>query len=248
VHNFVWLIVGIYQSGSVYLSRIVGKIPSPAKLLSATRRLSRLLDNPAIRVRDLDEPIARGWLETQLQNLGEIRLIVDGTKIGFRHQLLIVCLAYRKRAIPIAWTWVKQIKGHSSATKHLALLAYVHKLIPRGTAVFLVGDREFGAVAILRQLDHWRWFYVMRQKSATGIWFDENSSWRTYGSFIQTPGQSIWLGSSCLTAKEIFPVNLLVHWEVGEKEPRCLATNLPNLSMALCYCRRRMGSMRCLVI
>jgi len=83
VHNFVWLIVGIFRSGSVYLSRIAGKIPSPAKLLSATRRLSRLLDNPAIRVRDWDEPIARGWLETQLQNLGAIRLIVDGTKIGF---------------------------------------------------------------------------------------------------------------------------------------------------------------------
>jgi len=35
--------------------------------------LSRLLDNPAIRVGDWNEPIARGWLETRLQNLGEIR-------------------------------------------------------------------------------------------------------------------------------------------------------------------------------
>ena len=35
---------------------------------------------------------------------GEIRLVFDGTKIGFGHQLLIVCLAYRKRTIPIAWT------------------------------------------------------------------------------------------------------------------------------------------------
>jgi hypothetical protein len=240
IRIFVWLIIGIYQSRSVCMSRIAGKIPGPAKLLSTTRRLSRLLDNPAIRVREWYEPIAREWLDTQYRHLGEIRLIVDGTKIGFGHQLLIVCLAYRKRAIPIAWTWVKHVKGHSSAWKQLALLAYVRKLIPSGAAVFLVGDCEFGSVAVLRQLDRWRWFYVLRQKSDTGVWFDEKSGWHTFGSYINKPGQSIWLGRGCLTVKEIYPVNLLVHWEVGEKEPWCLATNLPDLGMALRFYRRRM--------
>jgi len=240
VRNFVWLMVGIFHSRSVCLSRVASKIPGRAKLLSITRRLGRLLDNPAIRVREWYAPIARDWLETQLRNLGEIRLIVDGTKIGFGHQLLIVCLAYRKRAVPIAWTWVKHVRGHSSANKQLALLAYVRTLIPRKAAIFLVGDCEFGAVAILRQLDQWHWFYVLRQKSDTGLWFAENSGWRTFGSFIHKPGHSIWLGPGYLTAKEIYPVNLLVHWEIGEKEPWCLATNLPDLSMALRYYRIRM--------
>ena len=140
IRNIVWLVTGIYQSRSVCLSRIAGKIPGPAKLLSTTRRLSRLLDNPAIRVREWYEPIAREWLETQFQHLGEIRLIIDGSKVGFGHQLLIVCLEYRKRAIPIAWTWVKHVKGHSSAWKQLALMAYVRKLIPKGAAIFVVGD------------------------------------------------------------------------------------------------------------
>lgn len=238
--NFVWLVIGIYQSRSVCLSRIAGKIPGPAKLLSTTRRLSRLLDNPAIRVREWYEPIAREWLETQFRCMGEVRLIVDGTKIGYGHQLLIVSLAYRKRAIPIAWTWVKHVRGHSSAWKQLTLLDYVRKLIPRGAAVFLVGDREFGAVAVLRQLDQWRWFYVLRQKCDTGVWFHENNGWRTFGSYIDKPCQSIWLGRGYLTVKEIYPVNLLVHWKVGEKEPWCLATNLPDLSMALRYYRFRM--------
>lgn len=240
VRNFVWLMIGIYQSRSVSLSRIAGKIPGPAKLLSTTRRLSRLLDNPAIRVREWYAPIAREWLETQFRHVGEIRLIVDGTKIGFGHQLLIVCLAYRKRAIPIAWTWVKQVKGHSTATKQLALLAYVRKLIPIGAAVFLVGDCEFGSVAVLRLLDRWHWFYVLRQKTDTGVWFNEKSDWQTFGSYIHQPSQSFWLGRGYLTAKEIYPVNLLVHWEVGEKEPWCLATNLPDLPMALRFYRLRM--------
>jgi hypothetical protein len=62
VRSFVWLIIGIFQSRSVNLSRIAGKIPGPAKLLSITRRLSRLLDNPAIRVREWYKPIACDWL------------------------------------------------------------------------------------------------------------------------------------------------------------------------------------------
>lgn len=240
IRNFVWLLVGIYQSRSVCLSRIAGKVPGPAKLLSTTRRLSRLLDNAAIRVREWYEPIARQWLEAQFRNLGEIRLIVDGTKIGFRHQLLIVCLAYRKRSIPIAWTWVKHARGHSSARKQLALLAYVRSLIPVGAATFLVGDCEFGSVAVLRQLDRWHWFYVLRQKANTGVWFNESSAWQTFGSYVDKPGRSVWLGKGYLTAKEIYPSHLLVHWKVGEKEPWCLATNLPDRQMTLRFYARRM--------
>ena len=202
VCNFVWLITGIYQSRSVCLDRIAGKMPGKAKLLSYTRRLSRLLENPAIRDREWCEPVARQWLEAQFQHLGEIHLIVDGTKIGFGHQLLIVCLAYRKRAIPIAWTWVKHVKGHSSAFKQLALLANVRNLLPVGAAVFLVGDQEFGSVAVLRQLDKWHWFYILRQKADSGVWFNEQSDWQTFGSHIQKPGQSSWLGRGYLTAKE----------------------------------------------
>ena len=240
VRNFVWLIIGIHQSRSVTLSRVAGKIPGSAKLLSSTRRMSRFLNNPAIRVRAWYEPIAGQWLEAQYSHLGEIRLIVDGTKIGFGHQLLIVCLAYRKRSIPIAWTWVRHVKGHSNASKQLALLAYVRKLIPAGAAVFLVGDSEFGSVAVLRQLDWWHWFYVLRQKIDTGVWLDEQSGWQAFGSFIHKPGQSIWLDKGYLTASEIYPVNLMVHWKVGKKEPWCLATNLPDLRMAVQFYRRRM--------
>jgi len=240
IRSFVWLIVGIYQSRSVNLSRIAGKVPGPAKLLSTTRRLSRLLANPAIRVREWYEPIAREWLERQWHNAGEIHLIVDGTKIGFGHQLLIVCLAYRKRAIPIAWTWVRHIRGHSSASKQLALLGYVRRLVPKAATVFLVGDCEFGAVAVLRQLDQWQWAYVLRQKSDTLIFLTSVLGWQPFDHYISRPGQSIWLGRGDLTAKEIYPTNLLVHWKAGEKEPWCLATNLPDRNMTLRFYRFRM--------
>ena len=86
IRNFVWLMIGIYRSRSVSLSRIAGKIPGKAQLLSSARRLSRFLGNPAIDVRAW-YPIARSWLERQAQSLQQVRLIVDGTKVGFGHQL-----------------------------------------------------------------------------------------------------------------------------------------------------------------
>ncbi|MCJ7703470.1 MAG: IS4 family transposase, partial [Anaerolineales bacterium] len=239
VRNFVWLLIGIHQSRSVKLSRVAGKIPGSAKLVSTIRRLSRLLDNLAIRVRAWYAPIARQWLETQYRHLGEIRLVVDGTKIGAGHQLLIVCLVYRSRAIPIAWTWVKHVKGHSTGRKQLALLAYVRSLISDGAVVFLVGDCEFGSVLVLQQLDQWHWFYVLRQKSDTCVWFAEQENWKSFGSHIQKSGQSLWLGPGYLTLKEIYPVNLMVHWKRGEKEPWCLATNLPDRRLALRFYARR---------
>jgi hypothetical protein len=240
--------IGIYESRSVTLSKIACKIPGSALLLSTVKRLSRFLENPAIRVREWYEPMARQWLQSQAECLGEIRLIVDGTKVGFGHQLLLVSLAYRRRAIPIAWTWIPHVKGHSSAFKQLALLNYVRKLLPPGIGVFLpapvpqvqvVGDCEFGSVEVLKWLDSWHWFYVLRQKSDTGVWLASSTEWKSFGRFIQKPGQSFWLGRGYLTAQEIYPVNLLVHWDVGEEEPWCLATNLPDREIALRGYRRR---------
>ena len=227
VRSFAWLLVGIHHSRLVTPSKIAGKIPGEAKLLSGVRRLGRFLNNPAIRVRDWYEPLARQWLAAQFHHLGEIRLVVDGTQIGSRHPLLIVCLTYCKRAIPLAWTWVKHARGHSTGIKQLALLAYIRRLIPLEAAVFLVGDCEFGSVPVLRQ------------SSDTGIWFSEQAGWQPFGSHIQKPGPSFWLGTGYLTAAHIYRVNLLVHWKRGEKEPGCLATNLPDKRMALRFYRLR---------
>jgi hypothetical protein len=240
IRNFTWLIVGIYQSRSVNLNRIAGKIPGTAKLLSFTRRLSRFLSNPTIDVQGWYEPIARSWLEKQAKHIQQIQLIVDGTKVGFAHQLLIVSLAYRKRAIPIAWTWVNHIKGHSTPEAQLALLAYVKSLLPTGIAILLVGDCEFGAVEVLQQLEKWHWDYVLREKRRTKVCLFEQTEWFAFGSFLKKPGTSIWLGNGFLTQSEIYPVNLLVHWKAGKDEPWCLATNLPDLRMALHAYSRRM--------
>jgi hypothetical protein len=165
---------------------------------------------------------------------------VDGTKIGFGHQLLMVSLAYRRRAVPIAWSWIRYVRGHSSGKQQVCLLKYVGSLIPQNAPVFLVGDSEFGSIAVLRQLEGWRWFFALRQKGNTGLWINEQVGWQRMEKFVQQTGQTHWCPNSYLTQTEIYPVAALIHWQVGEKEPWCLATNLPHASLTLRYYRRRM--------
>jgi hypothetical protein len=169
VQNFVWLLVGVFHSHSVSLSKIAGKVISTAKNVSTVRRLSRFLASAAVDVRSWYRSTAKAWLKSQLEHVGEIRLIVDGTKIGFGHQLLMVSLAYRRRAVPVAWSWVRHVRGHSTAMKQIRLLNYVRSLIPQKAPVFLVGDSEFGSMAVLRQIKEWHWFFVLRQKGNLGL-------------------------------------------------------------------------------
>lgn len=239
VRNMAWLIVGILASHSVHLSRVASKIPGQAVLNSSVQRIRRFLSNPAVCVRQWYEPVAKRLLESQAQGGGGIQLLLDGSKVGFGHQLLMVAIGYRRRALPIAWTWVKGKRGHSSAYKQLALLKYVHGLIPQDAPALVAGDSEFGAVPVLKQLEKWHWTYVLRQQGSHLVKL-EGHDWQPFGSLIEQAGQSFWFEQVLLTQKHAYQVNLLAHWLPGEKEPWLLATNLSTQKAALTTYRRRM--------
>ncbi len=238
LRNMAWLITGIFMSRSVHLSLVACKLPGQATLNSLTRRLDRFLENSAVRVREWYEPIAKELL--QQRSGTKICLIVDGSKVGFGHQLLVVTLAYRKRAIPLVWMWVRSSRGHSTPGRQLALLHYIYKLLPSYTQVLLLGDSEFGAIEVLRQLDQWGWQYVLRQKGSHLVRKSENDLWIALGSLLDKAGQSLWLGLQQLTRVHAYSTNVLAHWKIGEKEPWLLATNLPSLNEALRAYEKRM--------
>lgn len=245
LRNFSWLLAGLFLSRSVHLSKIANKIPATkATLPSVVRRLSRLVDNASIRVREWYEPLARRLIECQARKLGEVRLIVDGSKVGFKHRLVMVGLAHRKRAIPIAWSWVRSEKGHSSARKQSALLGHVRRLMPDGVAarVSVVGDSEFGGVAVMERLEEWGWYYVLRQKSSHLACSGQqpHREWRALGELIERRGERVWLEGALLSRLHAHETNLLLYWGRGEKEPWLLATNLPECGEALSCYRRRM--------
>jgi hypothetical protein len=202
--------------------------------------LERLLENRALCVREWYLPIAISWLDSAARTSGEVRLIIDTTKVSFAHQKLMVALAFQRRAIPIAWTWRRGAKGHSSARLQIALLAYVRRLLPKDVPVLLVGDSEFEAGALQAQLEAWGWGYVLRQKPNNQVHRAEEPSWQAFRDLVTRAPQSVWVRGARLTRKHARQVNLLAHWAEGEKEPWLLATNLPTRYAALRAYRRRM--------
>lgn len=236
--NLAWLIVGIFYSSSVYLSKIANQMPGQAVRHSAVRRLSRFLDNGAVNVREWYRPLASQLLEEAATITGEIRLIIDATQIAQNHQLLMVALAYRRRALPIAWTWIRSGKGHSSGHKQMALFTYIRQLIPATAKVTVVGDSEFTPLQGL--LDSWGWFYALRQKGSHLYRQNSPDDWQRVNTLVTKPGQSRWLSNIELTREHRHRCHFFAYWQPGEKEPWLIATNLPDAQTTKRYYKLRM--------
>jgi hypothetical protein len=234
-----WLMAGLFMSGCIHLSHVARKIPGAIQQASKVKMLSRLLNNGHIRVRDWYEPIASELLVTASQ-YGPLTLVVDGTKVGHGHQLLMVALVYHKRALPVAWTWVKGTRGHSSAYRQCALLTYVHRLLPPEAVVFIAGDSEFGAIPVLQQLEQWGWGYALRQKGQHLIQEAATTDWLRGEALVRQPGDCCWLENVKLTQRHAHATNFLAYWKDGEKAPWLLASNLPTATATKRLYRQRM--------
>jgi hypothetical protein len=240
LRTIAWMMVGMMMSRSVHLSYMAQKIASVSQQTSIVKRMSRLLQNGAWRVRDWYSPLARELLSEVVASGQVVRLIIDGTRVGGGHRLLMVAVAYRRRSLPLAWTWLKGTRGHSLATTQCALFAYLRTLLPAGAKVLVVGDSEFGSVELMRTLDQWGWDYVLRQKGRTRLSPQESALWQRADALVQQPGQSAWLVDVHFTQRFAFPVNLLAYWQPGQEHPWLLTTNLATLQQTLAAYRRRM--------
>jgi hypothetical protein len=215
------------------------KLPFAAQLTSRVQRLSRFLQSETFQVRTWYRPIAEKLL-AEAADHGVVRLLVDGTKIGASHQLLMVALAFRHRALPIAWCWVKGARGHSSAQQQCHLLSDVHDLLPPTARVELAGDCEFGAVAVLQQLQAWHWHYALRQKGNTQVCVAASGTLCSFEDLVTAKGQPFWYLHGLLTQQHRYHTTLLAYWALGENRPWLLATNLSHPTATLRLYRHRM--------
>lgn len=236
--NLTWLIVGLYLSGKVQTSAIVLKWPIAVKVASLTRRLSRFLDNGAIRSAIVMRPVARQLLARAAQH--RLTLVVDASKIGAGFQLVIVGLAYKKRVLPLAWSWVPYAKGAIATDVQLALFKRVQGLLPDGAQVVLVGDAGFSSVSVLRQLEKWNWSYVLRQKGSCRVQRTGQTDWQRLDSLVTAAGQVAWLAAVRFTAKWQHTTHVLAAWQIGYEHPWLLTTNLPDARLARQAYARRM--------
>jgi len=232
--NLLWLMMGICLSGSVHLNIVARKVPLRAQKLSLVQRFRRFLGNGAVQVREWYAPTARALVVAAASG-GQVRLVIDSSKVSGRYRLLMVSVAYRRRSLPLAWTWVKGTRGHCTTKLQLKLLSYVQRLIPFTAQVSLVGDCEFGNPLLIEYLNGWRWAYTLRQAGDTLIMTKGDKRWVRLDAWTLRPGELHWLGHVLLTRASAYPSHVVLYWQQGEKAAWFLATSclLPRLAIAM---------------
>jgi len=165
---------------------------------------------------------------------------MDSSKVSAHHRLVLVGIAYRQRVVPLAWTWVRSSRGHSSTQLQIALLAYVRGLLPPQAKVSLVGDCEFGHMPLLSVLQEWTWDYVLRQSGHQLVDVATETDWLRLDALLPDRGDWRFVGDVYLTATHQVPTHLLLAWEWRYPTPWLLATNLTNPRLILRLYHRRM--------
>lgn len=237
--NLIYLMMGIFQSSSVQLNRIARKTPIRAKKLSIVKRLTRFLGNPAVRVREWYHPFAEQLLGSA-GAAGQVHLIIDASKVAFGFRLVMVSVAYQRRSLPLAWTWLLGSRGHSSTATQVKLLDYVRRLLPERVGVSVVGDSEFGHPRLIENLHVWGWDYALRQPGDHLVMLRATPGWQRIDRLPLRKGHFIWIGRVLLTQASPYPTHLVLFWKPGEAKPWYLATNLLDPRAAIRLYRRRM--------
>lgn len=236
--NLALLVVGLYLAQSVYLSKIGSKLPIAAKKLSLADRLRRFLSNTAVQVEAYYEPL----LVPLLRGLAdkEVVLIMDTTQVGPWHRALVLSLAYRGRALPLAWSVHEGTRGNVAATAQIALLERIYQLLPLVSSVTLLGDSGFDSTDLLLWLRAHEWHFVIRQKRRATVRPLHEDAWFALREVELQEGETKSLGWVYLAKSSPFgPVWVVLHWKQGEDEPWLLVSDYGHTRLVLRLYRKR---------
>ncbi len=227
--NLSLLSFGLVAAGNCQLPRIAAKLPMLTGPASLTQRLRRLLRNKAIEPTTLYPPVARFLLRAF--GGGKARLILDATDLGGRLPVLFVAVAYRGRALPLAWRMLPTM-GCSEFREQKALLSEVAALVPPSVEVTLLADREYGSLDMTRWCLTQKWHFCLRLKK--NRWFiaadGQGKQFRKQiASLPLEPGGRFFVGDIHLPALPEQSLNLCCGWSRDNKddEPWYILTDLP---------------------
>ncbi len=216
------LMTGIFHSRDVRLSRIAENIPLDVQEDSVAQRFRRWLKNPRLDERAIYDPVARQLLVSLRHT--RLRLQIDRTMIDDRFNVLMVSLAYRRRAIPLAWRGLPHL-GNSTFMEREDILPHVVDLLPAGATVLLLGDREFGTPDLMRSAQVYGWDYCLRVKGTSYVYLP-TGQWVQLRDLAPDPGTRYYLTDVKLTLSQGYgPIHFALACDDRSDDPWFIATN-----------------------
>jgi hypothetical protein len=236
VVTLAMMIAGIVMSKKAQLSEMSNEVPAKAKDKSIEMRMRRWVKHEGLD----EELIYLPFAQQILRALTHMPLVVvmDASQVGRNCMVLMVGVVYKKRALPLVWLVYPGKKGHTSAERHIQVLAKLKALLPEGAEVILMGDAEYDTSEML-------------------LWMQENTSWnyviRTSPQiYVHSPLGEHPIADIPLQKKSVFQyrqvgftqaasvqVNLVGWWGSMYENPIYLLSNLENKYQTCRYYRRR---------
>jgi hypothetical protein len=236
VQTLALLMVGIFESRDVRLSRIAERVPLDIHEDNVAQRFRRWLKNPQVDERAIYDQVAFRILGSLRHT--RLRIQIDRTLIKERFNVLVLSIAYRKRALPLVWQVLPHL-GSSTFKERNAILAHLAELLPAGCTVVILGDREFGHPDMMRSIRAHHWDFCLRVKGSDFICLAPGQ-WVKLKQLAPAPGTHYCLTDVLLTKAQGYgPVHFALACDAGSTDPWFIATNcLPSRRTLREYARR----------
>ena len=210
------------------VSRSLGILGKPD---TVERRFQRFLANPRLELAPGCRNLSR-WAIEALPAREPLLLLVDETSLQDRLKAMVVSLAYRGKALPLAWRCYHQERWPQGQVELiLTLLDWVAGGIPAGRKVTVMVDRGIGSSPrLLRAIAERGWHYLARVPKSVLIQGPEGGT-RPIGSLIQLEGER-WEGEvRAFKRAGWIQCRALGEWGRGHREPWLILTNDPRATV-----------------
>jgi hypothetical protein len=230
------LVALLQKERQVSLERLATLFAQPIQFESRRRNLQRFLILPQLSAKALWFPFVKHWFRQQFKRGQQVYLVLDRTAWK-GHNLLMVSVAYGKRAIPVYWQLLDK-QGQSSLAEQKAVLRPVLDWVRRYQPIVL-GDREFHSVAFADWLRSQQVDFVLRLPKSTTVKLDCESDFERLDELPQFPGIAIHEVQVQVTQQQGFGrFNLVTRWKRVYHHNQAnqvwyLLTNLDTLEAAL---------------
>ena len=190
------------------------------------RRLQRFLSNRRVNWAVSSQALAAWVLELFSGTL--VVLLVDETSLQDKLRVMSVCLAYRGRAIPLAW-WC--YPAHRWPKPQVALigelLQRVADVMPPGKTVLVQADRGIGcSPRLLRRIQALGWFYLVRVQGQVRLRLADGRC-VAFRQLLPAVGTA-WAGAVWAFKKAQWQRCWAVaYWKRPHQQPWLLLTNWP---------------------
>lgn len=234
------LVTGLLLARHTALPRIAAqlrRVTPTAHADSIERRLRRILAHTQWDMPNVFEAFVRAGL--QWLPAGQCVLVLDDTQQTDRCTLTTLALAYRGRALPLAWCrWSGKL--HGAYWQQIdQLFEQVQRLLPPQVQPVLLADRGLASPALIKLVRQRGWDYLVRVQRDTTLRTEPRGPRVHLGELVHRPGAANVILDGWVFSKRSLWAHTAAVWRVGYKEPWLLVSNLDlGIGLANLYAKR----------